>query len=115
MTRPSPTSRRRRRTKPSHRKIAPSAAVKEILNGDYPQRVKVKVFLAASSAAHGARACILCGADGVFSRVHVPPEALTVDRPDYRGIRSYWLCQAHSTLEPGDEQITAALQQGVRS
>jgi hypothetical protein len=40
MSRPSPRSRRPRRGKPGHRKIAPSAAVREILAGDYPPKVK---------------------------------------------------------------------------
>jgi len=88
--------------------------VRALLKGDYPEVVKRKIFLSASGAVYGRRVCLLCGGDGVSSRVHVPPVALRVDYPDFRGIRSYWLCLVHQALEPEDAQLTAALQGKAR-
>ena|SRR5712664_2062176 len=115
MARPSPRSRRPGRGKPGHARVAPSPAVKELLAGDLPERLKRKIFLASCGAIHGRRLCVLCGRDGFATRIHIPPEALRPGDPELDGVRSYWLCLAHSTLEPGDEQITAALKQGARS
>ncbi len=110
MARPSPRSRRRGRTRPGHRKIAPSPAVSEILTGDFPAKVKERVFLASVAGIHGSRVCLLCRAEGVVCRVFVPVEALRVDRPAYDGIKAYWLCQGeHSELPSDDAQIIAAL------
>ena len=110
MSRPSPRSRRRGRSRPGHARIAPSAAVRQILTGDYPERIKRKIFPAATGAVHGRRECLLCGRDGFASRISIPPEALRPGDPDLAGVRAYWLCQACSQSDSEYTQIVQALE-----
>ena len=109
MSRPSPRSRRRGRSRPGHTRIAPAAAVRELLAGDWPEVVKRKIFLAVCGGVHGRRECLLCGRDGFATRIHIPAEALRPGDPDLAGVRAYWVCAVHSTLEPEDEQVVEAL------
>jgi len=87
----------------------PSEQVREILQGDFDEVLKRKVFLFAASGTRGPRRCLVCNAEGVVIKVYIGEAALKIDQPDFNTIKPYWLCQSHSTLEPGDEQITAAL------
>jgi hypothetical protein len=80
-----------------------------VLRGDYPEAVKRRVYLATRGALHGSRQCLLCGAQGVTTRVFIPDAALRVDRPDYRGLAAYWLCLEHRELQSDDEQVQEAL------
>jgi hypothetical protein len=82
----------------------------EVLRGDYPQPVKQRVYLACRGALYGSRQCLLCGGPGAITRVNVPKEALRVDRPDFRGIHAYWLCQSHRHLTDEDPEVFEALQ-----
>jgi hypothetical protein len=110
MARPSPTSRRGGRAAPGHQRIVPSAAVRQILTGDYPQEVKQRVFLASRGAVHGRRPCLVCGGPGWATRIHIAPAALSVGHdlvPD--DVTVYWLCQDCSLLPSDDEQIVQAL------
>jgi hypothetical protein len=81
----------------------------EVLRGDYPEAVKTRVYLACRGALHGPRQCLLCGGAGATTRVHVPEEALRVDRPDFRRIWAYWLCVQHRQLTDEDPQVQEAL------
>ena len=109
MSKRSPFSIRPGRPIPGHRGIAVSGATKELLDGDYPQEVKMRALLASKGALSGRRECVLCQGRGHIIRVHVPPRALSVDQPDYRGIAAYWLCGAHAELTGEDPAVQAAL------
>jgi len=103
---------RRGRHRPWNRRIAPSEAALEVLKGDYPEAVKQRAYLAAHGALHGRRGCILCGQPGWVSRVFIPVEALRPVDPQLDGVRVYWLCAEHCTLDPEDEVIVEALKKG---
>ena len=110
MSRPSPRSTRKGRPRPGHVRVLPSAEVKAIMQGDYPPRLKARVWLAAKGALHGKRQCLACGGPGWETRVHIAPAALSVDRlfvPD--DVMVYWLCRACSQLPSDDERIVQAL------
>jgi hypothetical protein len=109
MSRPSPRSRRPGRPRPGSSTMITHEAGLEVLKGDYPEAVKTRTFLACRGALHGSRQCLLCGGQGATTRVYVPPEALRVDRPDYRGIAAYWLCMTHRELTTADPQVSEAL------
>jgi hypothetical protein len=109
MSKPSPRSRRPGRGRPGHRGIAVSAAARAILDGDYPQPVKMRVALASKGVLSGRRECVVCGEPGHTTRVWVPPAALRVVNPDYRGIVAYWVCAEHLALPEGDPELQAAL------
>jgi hypothetical protein len=109
MSRPSPRSRRRGRSRPRQSKILPSEQVREILCGDFAEALKRKVFLFAITGVRGPRRCLLCGADGAVSRVYIGAPALKIDQPDFSAIKAYWLCAEHSQLPSEDPQIVAAL------
>jgi hypothetical protein len=89
--------------------MGPTAAAKELLRSDYPERVRMYVFLAAKGALRGKRRCILCGALGLNTRVYIPHEALRVEHPVYTGIRCYWVCAVHHLLPEDAPAIAEAL------
>jgi hypothetical protein len=109
MSRPRPRSRRPGRLRPGRSTMVVHEAGLEILRGDYPEAVKARVFLACRHSLSGSRQCLICGADGATTRVYLPPEALRVDKPDFRGIHAYWAFLDHSHLDGEDPQVIAAL------
>jgi len=87
----------------------PSEQVREILQGDFDEVLKRKVFLFAASGTRGPRRCLVCNAEGVVIKVYIGEAALKIDQPDFSAITPYWLCIEHSELPSDDPQIVEAL------
>jgi len=60
MSKRSPFSIRAGRPVPGHRGIAQTDAARELLAGDYPLPVKMRVVLASRGALSGKRLCLVC-------------------------------------------------------
>jgi hypothetical protein len=98
-----------RRFQPLRRRTIPTTEALDWLDGDYPEPLKQRIYLASRGALRGPRKCLACGKLGYATRVYVPSEALRAVEPDVSGVEAYWVCQSHSDASIPDDQIPALL------